>query len=79
MTSADFRRTPAPLPVTALPADTVGIADTCGGSPRIRRMAFAAQALDLPMRMNEDGFVMSGSLACPHRPCIEFLFVASQL
>ena len=42
-------------------------------------MAFTAQALDLPMRMNEDGFVMFGSLTCPHRPSIEFLFVTSQL
>ena len=31
------------------------------------------------MRMNEDGFVMVGSLACPHRPSIGFLFVTSQL
>ena len=53
--------------------------------PRIRRMAVTAQdlpvrlaPLDLPMRMNEDGFVMLGSLACSHRPCIEFLFVTSQ-
>jgi hypothetical protein len=41
-------------------------------------MAFAAQALDLPMRMNEDGFVRFGSLTCPHRPCIEFLSVTFQ-
>ncbi|APZ95699.1 hypothetical protein Fuma_05358 [Fuerstiella marisgermanici] len=30
------------------------------------------------MRMNEDGFVMIGSLTCPHRPCIRFLFVEFQ-
>ena len=79
MTSADFRRTPAPLTGDGSACRQVGHADTCDGSPRIRRMAFAAQALDLPMRMNEDGFVRFGSLTCPHRPCIEFLSVTSQL
>jgi len=29
--------------------------------------------------MNEDGFAMIGSLTGPLRPCIRFLFVASQL
>ncbi len=44
----------------------------------IRRLTFAAQALDLPMPTNEDGFVMVGPLTGPQRPCIEFLYVASQ-
>ena len=79
MTSADFRRTPAPFPMVALSVRQAEQTDTCDGSPRIRRMAFTAQVLDLPMQMNEDGFVMFGSLACPHRPSIEFLFVTSQL
>jgi len=30
------------------------------------------------MWMNENGFVMVGPLACPHRPCIKFLSVTSQ-
>ncbi len=30
--------------------------------PWIRRMTFAAQALDLPERLNDDGFAMIGSL-----------------
>jgi hypothetical protein len=29
--------------------------------------------------LNEDGFVMVGSLAWPHRPCIGFLSVTSQV
>ncbi len=61
------------------PFEQALLQDTCDGSPWIRRVTFAAQAPDLPMRMNEDGFVMIGSLTCPHRPCIRFLFVASQL
>ncbi len=53
--------------------------DTNSSPPWIRRPTFAAQAPDLPMRLNEDGFAMVGSLAWPHRPCIGFLSVASQL
>ncbi len=37
-------------------------------------MTFPAQAPNLPGRMSKDGFVMVGSLACPQRPWIGFLF-----
>jgi len=60
-------------------AKHIQLPDPDTNSPWIRRPTFAAQALDLPMRLNEDGFVMVGSLTCPHRPFIEFLSVASQL
>ncbi len=50
------------------------MADTWGGSPWIKRMAFTAQAPNLPGRMNKDGFVMVGSLTCPQRSWIGFLF-----
>ncbi|MFO7903759.1 MAG: hypothetical protein R6U98_13940, partial [Pirellulaceae bacterium] len=64
------------------PAPAFGLKPTpdLGSSPPwIRRLAFAAQAPDLPMRRNEDGFAVVGPLADPHRPCIGFLSVASQL
>ena len=48
-------------------------------APWISRLTFAAQALDLPNGLNENGFVMFGSLAWPVRPCITFLSVASQV
>jgi len=32
----------------------------------------------LPNRLNENGFVMVGSLAWPIRPCIKFLSVRAQ-
>ncbi len=39
---------------------------------------FFMVALDLPNRLNENGFVMIGSLAWPIRPCIKFLSVDPQ-
>ena len=45
----------------------------------INRLTFTAQALDLPIRPNEMVSLMVGSLTWSDRPCIKFLFVASQL
>jgi len=65
---------------TRLRLSAQGLLPDLGCSPPwVRRSTFAAQALDLPMRTNEDGFVRVGSLADPHRPCVEFLSVTSQL
>ena len=50
--SADFRPTPAPLTNVGSACRQACVADTCDGSPWIRRMAFSAQAPDLPMRLN---------------------------
>ena len=72
--SADFRPTPPPLTGDSSAFRQAWVTDTSSGSPWIRQMTFAAQAPDLPMRMNEDGFVKLGPLTCPHRPCIGFLF-----
>ena len=79
MASADFCRTRPQSPTVAPPFGQALLTGTCDRSPWIMHTTFAAQALDLPMQTNEDGFVMMGSLACPHRPCIEFLYVTSQL
>ena len=79
MTSADFCRTRPQSPTVAPLFGQALLTGTGGRSPWIMHTTFAAQALDLPMRTNEDGFVMLGSLACPHRPCIKFLSVASRL
>ncbi len=78
MPSAAFCRTRPQFPTDAPPFGQALLTGTFDSSPWIRRSTFTAQALDLPMRTNEDGFVKLGTLADPHRPCIEFLYVASQ-
>ena len=45
--------------------------------PWVSRFTFTALALDLPNRLNEDGFVKLGSLAWSIRPCIKFLSVGT--
>ena len=50
--SADFRPTPPPLTGDSSAFRQAWVTDTSGGSPWIRRLTFAAQAPDLPMRMN---------------------------
>ena len=50
-----------------------------GSDPWVSRSTVTALALDLPNRLNENGFVKLGSLARSIRPSIKFLFVASQL
>ena len=78
MASADFCRTRPQSPTAAPPFGQALLTGTCDRSPWIGRLTFTAQTLDLPLRMNEDGFVMLGTLTGPHRPCIEFLSVTSQ-
>lgn len=55
------------------------LAELQDSDPWVSRFTFTALALDLPNRLNEDGFVEVGPLAWSIRPRIKFLSVASQL